>query len=42
LTAGELREMIGGYYQVRGLNEDGFVPVKKLQELELSNLRLEE
>ena len=35
LTADELREMIGGYYQARGLAENGFVPVKKLQELEL-------
>ena len=23
--------MIGGYYQARGLNEDGFVPQEKLQ-----------
>jgi aldehyde:ferredoxin oxidoreductase len=42
LTPGELKEMIGGYYQARGLTENGFVPVKKLQELELSNLRLKE
>ena len=35
LTADELKEMIGGYYQARGLAENGFVPVKKLQELEL-------
>jgi aldehyde:ferredoxin oxidoreductase len=27
--------MIGGYYQARGLDENGFVPVKKLQELGL-------
>jgi aldehyde:ferredoxin oxidoreductase len=42
LAPGELKEMIGGYYQARGLTENGFVPVKKLQELELSNLRLKE
>jgi aldehyde:ferredoxin oxidoreductase len=35
LTADELREMIGGYYEARGWAENGFVPVKKLQELEL-------
>jgi aldehyde:ferredoxin oxidoreductase len=35
LTAGELKEMIGGYYQARGLDENGFVPAKKLRELEL-------
>jgi len=37
LTVGELREMIGGYYQARGLAENGFVPVKKLQELEITS-----
>ena len=36
LTAGELREMIGGYYRARGLDENGFVPVKKLSELEIT------
>jgi aldehyde:ferredoxin oxidoreductase len=37
LTAGELREMIGGYYQARGLDESGFVPIKKLRELEITS-----
>jgi aldehyde:ferredoxin oxidoreductase len=36
LTAAELREMIGGYYRARGLDENGFVPVKKLSELEIT------
>jgi aldehyde:ferredoxin oxidoreductase len=36
LTAGELSEMIGGYYRARGLDENGFVPVKKLSELEIT------
>jgi aldehyde:ferredoxin oxidoreductase len=36
LTAGELKEMIGGYYRARGLDENGFVPVKKLSELEIT------
>jgi aldehyde:ferredoxin oxidoreductase len=35
LTAGELREMINGYYQARGLDPNGFVPVEKLKELGL-------
>jgi aldehyde:ferredoxin oxidoreductase len=35
LTAGELREMIDGYYQARGLDPNGFVPVEKLEELGL-------
>jgi aldehyde:ferredoxin oxidoreductase len=36
LTAGELKEMIDGYYQARGLDEHGFVPAKKLSELEIT------
>ncbi|HSF58430.1 MAG TPA: aldehyde ferredoxin oxidoreductase family protein, partial [Candidatus Binatia bacterium] len=36
LTADELKEMIGGYYQARGLDENGFVPIEKLQELEIT------
>ena len=36
LTAGELKEMIGGYYQARGLNGNGFVPQEKLQEIGLA------
>jgi aldehyde:ferredoxin oxidoreductase len=36
LTAGELKEMISGYYQARGLDENGFVPVKKLNELKIT------
>jgi aldehyde:ferredoxin oxidoreductase len=35
LTAGELKEMIGGYYQARGLNGNGFVPREKLEKLGL-------
>jgi aldehyde:ferredoxin oxidoreductase len=35
LTAGELKEMIGSYYQARGLDKRGFIPVKKLSELEI-------
>ena len=35
LTAGELKEMIRGYYQARGLDENGFVTEKRLRELEL-------
>jgi aldehyde:ferredoxin oxidoreductase len=38
LTAGELREMIEGYYRARGLDENGFVPVKKLSELEITSV----
>jgi len=33
LSANELREMIGGYYQARGWDENGLVPDKKLIEL---------
>jgi aldehyde:ferredoxin oxidoreductase len=36
LTPNELKEMIEGYYQARGLDENGFVPVKKLNELEIT------
>src|SRR5499433_451727 len=35
LTADELKEMIGGYYLARGLDENGFVPQEKLQKLGL-------
>jgi len=35
LTAAELKEMIGGYYQVRGLDEKGFITEAKLRELEI-------
>jgi aldehyde:ferredoxin oxidoreductase len=35
LTAAELKEMIGGYYQARGLDEHGFVTEAKLSELEI-------
>jgi aldehyde:ferredoxin oxidoreductase len=37
LTASELREMISGYYQVRELDENGFVLDRKLRELEVLN-----
>jgi aldehyde:ferredoxin oxidoreductase len=36
LTSRELRQMIQGYYQSRGWDERGFVPAKKLRELELA------
>jgi aldehyde:ferredoxin oxidoreductase len=42
LTAAELKEMIGGYYQARGLDENGFVTETKLRELEMQNHPLEE
>jgi aldehyde:ferredoxin oxidoreductase len=35
LTTAELKEMIQGYYQARGWDENGFVPEKKLRELEV-------
>jgi aldehyde:ferredoxin oxidoreductase len=35
LTAAELKEMIGGYYQERGLDEHGFITESKLRELEI-------
>jgi aldehyde:ferredoxin oxidoreductase len=38
LTAYELKEMIGGYYQAMGLDENGFVPIKKLEQLEITSL----
>jgi aldehyde:ferredoxin oxidoreductase len=41
LTADELKEMIGGYYQARGLDENGFVPVN-FASWSFSNLRLKE
>ncbi len=37
LTAGELKEMISAYYQARGLGENGFVPLKKLKDLEITS-----
>ena len=39
LTGGELSEMIGQYYQARGLDENGFVPAPKLRELGLPSHR---
>ena len=35
LSANDLREMIGGYYQARGWDENGVITGKKLQELGL-------
>ena len=35
LTAAELKEMIRGYYQARGLDESGWVTERKLRELEI-------
>jgi aldehyde:ferredoxin oxidoreductase len=35
LSVNELREMIGGYYQARGWDENGFIPQSKLRELEI-------
>jgi len=35
--ATELKEMIRGYYQARGWDKGGFVPIKKLQELEIAS-----
>src|SRR6185295_1609034 len=35
LSANELREMIGAYYQARGWDENGLIAEKKLQELGL-------
>lgn len=39
LTGGELSEMIGQYYQARGLDENGFVPARKLREFGLPSHR---
>ncbi len=39
LGTAELKEMIGGYYQARGLDESGFVTEKKLRELEIPEER---
>lgn len=41
LSANELREMIGGYYQARGWDESGFVPKEKLKELGLADERVQ-
>ena len=35
LNTAELKEMIGGYYEARGLDESGFVTEKRLRELEI-------
>lgn len=35
LDAAELKEMIGGYYEARGLDKSGFVTERKLRELEI-------
>jgi aldehyde:ferredoxin oxidoreductase len=40
LSAGELRGMIGGYYEARGWDESGFVPDAKLTALGLTSLTL--
>ena len=37
LTAAELKDMISGYYQARGLDKNGFVTERKLRELEICN-----
>ncbi len=36
LSPDELREMIGGYYRVRGWDNNGFIPNEKLNELGIS------
>jgi aldehyde:ferredoxin oxidoreductase len=36
LTAGELQDMIRGYYRARGWDDNGFLPREKLLELGLS------
>jgi aldehyde:ferredoxin oxidoreductase len=36
LSADELRQMIDGYYQARGWDENGFVPEKQLAELRIT------
>ena len=36
LSANELRQMIGGYYQARGWDDNGFIPDEKLNELGIS------
>jgi aldehyde:ferredoxin oxidoreductase len=38
LTPAELREMIQSYYRAREWDENGFIPEKKLTELEIRNL----
>ncbi len=40
LSADELREMVGGYYQARQWDANGFVPERKLKELGISTARL--
>ncbi len=35
LSPAELRDMIRGYYRARGWSEDGFVPERKLKDLEI-------
>jgi aldehyde:ferredoxin oxidoreductase len=41
LSADELREMIGGYYQARGWDPDGLIPHQKMKELGLPAAGLE-
>jgi len=36
LSPDELEEMIGGYYQAREWDENGFVPERKLEQLEIA------
>jgi len=36
LSRDELKEMIRGYYQAREWDEDGFVPERKLEQLEIT------
>ncbi|HWH75864.1 MAG TPA: aldehyde ferredoxin oxidoreductase C-terminal domain-containing protein, partial [Candidatus Binatus sp.] len=38
LSANELRQMIGGYYQARGWDENGLITEQKLQELGLATV----
>jgi aldehyde:ferredoxin oxidoreductase len=39
LSAGELREMIRGYYAARGWDEDGFIPARKLEDIGIAPAR---
>ncbi|MBI1995187.1 MAG: aldehyde ferredoxin oxidoreductase family protein [Deltaproteobacteria bacterium] len=41
LTSNELREMLQGYYQARGWDQNGLVPEKKLRELGLTRDRVQ-
>jgi aldehyde:ferredoxin oxidoreductase len=40
LTAAELEGMLRGYYEARGLDENGFATAVRLRELDLSSLQL--